>query len=392
MSLKLLSCEEFTKALTFFLFVAVMLLMISCSSASTQIQPTYTLTSSPAPSASLTSTQTLTPSATPSNTPTITPTLLPTYTSSSTTTPLPTEIGGGKGNLLFGKYGRKYGSIGSISLDGSDLKSIQGDAGLFSVSPNGDSIAYVNDEGVWLVNLDGSDNRLIVSFQDDFLRNIEWFPDGNTLFLVVSGQRCLTLNIQTKDLIQIPEQGSRCRLSPDGRKIAFDSGKSGRQRIHLMDVDNESSNQITNGPQSNFAPYWSPDGSKIIYCACSPSQDNIGMINADGSNELILVEDAVPFGAVWPNNSSIVFFRNYSSGIAKTISRINLDGTGEIELIMEGRFRSPMSLSPDGQKIAFLGDCLSDLKCDIFVMNIDGTNLQNVTNSPGIYWSIVWQP
>lgn len=55
------------------------------------------------------------------------------------------------------------------------------------------------------------------------------------------------------------------------------------------------------------------------------------------------------------------------------ISRLNTPGGG-----------SDASWSPDGRRIAFSSDPEGDGDVDIFVMNVDGTELRQLTNSPGL--------
>jgi len=52
--------------------------------------------------------------------------------------------------------------------------------------------------------------------------------------------------------------------SPDGRKIAFQSGPIGEEAIWLMNIDGTGKVQLTDNT-SNVYPHWSPDGKKILF-------------------------------------------------------------------------------------------------------------------------------
>ena len=63
-------------------------------------------------------------------------------------------------------------------------------------------------------------------------------------------------------------------FSPDGTEIAFVSNKDGSPRIYIMDVPapgtslkDIKANLLTKRNKENSAPAWSPDGTKIAYCA-----------------------------------------------------------------------------------------------------------------------------
>src|SRR5438309_6027948 len=104
-----------------------------------------------------------------------------------------------------------------------------------------------------------------------------WSPDGKRLAFASkrtghfeiwvmnadgSGQTQLT-----KTDVAIANDGPA--WSPDGRKIAFYSNRSGHYAIWLMDPDGSQLTQFTTADGDRYldsnAPAWSPDGSKIAY-------------------------------------------------------------------------------------------------------------------------------
>jgi len=61
-------------------------------------------------------------------------------------------------------------------------------------------------------------------------------------------------------------------FSPDGRRIAFLSNRSGSTQIHVMWLDTREMAQLTHVELEPSAPTWSPDGSKIAFAARTPDE------------------------------------------------------------------------------------------------------------------------
>ncbi|MCI0681620.1 MAG: hypothetical protein L0Y71_05920 [Gemmataceae bacterium] len=53
--------------------------------------------------------------------------------------------------------------------------------------------------------------------------------------------------------------------SPDGKKIAFVSGRDGNAGIYVMNADGSGQTNLTHHTEDDFDPAWSPDGSKIAF-------------------------------------------------------------------------------------------------------------------------------
>jgi Tol biopolymer transport system component len=94
-------------------------------------------------------------------------------------------------------------------------------------------------------------------------------------------------------------------FSPDGGKIAVTFNQNDHWEVHVMNADGTGEARLTETPQSvlinqllqdqdakswnNAAPAWSPDGSMIAFISDRNGAYEIWVMNADGSNQHILV-------------------------------------------------------------------------------------------------------
>jgi WD40-like Beta Propeller Repeat len=197
--------------------------------------------------------------------------------------------------------------------------------------------------------------------------------------------------------------------SPDGGKIAFVSNRSGNPEIYVMNADGTSQDQLTS--LGGRDPAWSPDGIKIAFS----NAGDLYTMSSDGADVTPIVNDEVgeDLQPAWSPDGSRVAFVHRTSYYVRPygwewddIDSVNPDGTGRSAITTDGccgsagdgyRNTAP-AYSPDGTKIAFErahcyveGDC--DTADDIFVMNSDGTGINDVTNSPATYdRDPDWQP
>jgi Tol biopolymer transport system component len=80
--------------------------------------------------------------------------------------------------------------------------------------------------------------------------------------------------------------GCSSSLEKNGR-IAFSSNRDGNTQIYVMDADGSNQTRLTSNSDIDWAPAWSPDGSKIAFTS-TPGRDGkweIYVMDADGSNQ-----------------------------------------------------------------------------------------------------------
>jgi hypothetical protein len=63
--------------------------------------------------------------------------------------------------------------------------------------------------------------------------------------------------------VQTPASESRCATSPDGHWLAFDSNRSGRTRIHLMDL--RTKEQFMLPTEGGMDPHWARAAGTLFF-------------------------------------------------------------------------------------------------------------------------------
>jgi Tol biopolymer transport system component len=179
--------------------------------------------------------------------------------------------------------------------------------------------------------------------------------------------------------------------SPDGKKIAYIRWPE--RALYVMNSDGTNVRMLT--PVSDVAvkPAWSPDSSRIAFIGGSDLAYTLAVIDADGMGRRLLVPlDATYSEVAWSRDGTRLAYvlDRFSAFFDPAIHVVNLDGTGERTLsVGNNRDRNP-AWSPDGSNIAFTST--RDGNAEIYVMNVDGTNQTRLTNNAATDQTPAWSP
>jgi Tol biopolymer transport system component len=124
------------------------------------------------------------------------------------------------------------------------------------------------------------------------------------------------------------EQGD---WSPDGQRLVYRSGRDNKAGLWISNRDDTGHTNVTQDGSDAF-PAWSPDGSTLAFSRTLYGNQDIYLVNVDGSNLRRLTED--PGHDVLPTFTpdGQLIFRSDRSG-AWAIWKMAGDGGGQVEII-----------------------------------------------------------
>lgn len=119
-------------------------------------------------------------------------------------------------------------------------------------------------------------------------------------------------------------------VPPSGGVIAYGARVGGQWDIYTTVVDTAETFRLTSTPGDDWAPAWSPDGSRIAYLSGQTGTSQVWVMNRDGSDQQQATQWAGPgevFYTTWLPDSSqlIVTVADNAAGVARLISQ-PLDG------------------------------------------------------------------
>ncbi|OGU27613.1 MAG: hypothetical protein A2057_16065 [Ignavibacteria bacterium GWA2_35_9] len=184
-------------------------------------------------------------------------------------------------------------------------------------------------------------------------------------------------------------------VSPKGDKIVFTSTRDGDPEIYLMDIDGSNQIRLTFEKGYDGGPFFSLDGSKIVFRASRPKTEEelkdyndlvenglvrptaleIYTMNSDGSN----IKQVTNFGRAsfapffHPDGKRIIFASNINSKTGRDFDLyiINTDGTGLEQITFNETFDGFPMFTRDGKKLIFASNRFNKKEGDTNIFTAD---------------------
>ena len=161
--------------------------------------------------------------------------------------------------------------------------------------------------------------------------------------------------------------------------------------LYILDTETEEILPIETDFESVAIPRWSPDGSQVLFSV--PGDWNLYTIYPDGS-EFTQVTDFRSNNADWsPDGSQIVFQSDHDNEPEDTpdIYIMDIDGENLTELVdLPEQYDFYPRWSPDGSQIIFISSRSGNF--EVWLMNADGSNLTQFTESETPVINATWSP
>ncbi len=189
----------------------------------------------------------------------------------------------------------------------------------------------------------------------------------------------------TELLIGGPGYDAEATVSPDGRYIVFTSTRSGDLELWRYEIATGDVLQLTDTPGYDGGAFFSPDSRQIVWRASRPTGDdlaryqsllaqdavepgamNLFVANIDGSDARQVTD--LP-GANWapffhPDGRRILFSSNHhtmeAGGREFDLFLIGTDGSGLERVTFSGTFDAFPMFSPDGRRLVFASNRRAD--------------------------------
>jgi beta-lactamase regulating signal transducer with metallopeptidase domain/Tol biopolymer transport system component len=239
------------------------------------------------------------------------------------------------------------------------------DAHYGRVSPDGQTLVFGRDSGIWSCDTGGSNNPGTLS--DKTGRPI-WSPDG-------------------KHLVATKQED----LDKDNEK----DRKTPAWRMETWRIDADGSNPVKLPiPDTDSVDDWSPDGQWFITCSDRHPPYGHGyqlyLMKTDGTRQRRLTEGGLNVYARFSPDGRKVLFLRQTAKAGNSIWTMDVDGTNAKEIVKEVGLASPDGAfwSPDGKQLAVIlfnwelddkgkkvgraGSAAADYRIEL--MNADGTN------------------
>lgn len=282
----------------------------------------------------------------------------------------------------------KCDQIFTMNIDGSNVKMVSNGEGRTTCA------YFVNKNKQIVYGSTHMDSKECPP-NPDFSQGYVWavYPSYDLFTVKANGK-------DVKQLTKTPGYDAEATVSPDGKKIVFTSMRDGDLDIYTMDTNGKNIKRLTTELGYDGGAFFSPDGKQIVYRSFHPKTDaeiarykdrlsknmieptvfEVWVMNADGTNKRQITKlGAASFAPFFtPDGKKIIFCTNYFATDRRKrnfdLALINVDGTGLERVTYNETFDGFPIFSPDGKKLVFASNRNAAKEGDTNVFIADWVN------------------
>jgi Tol biopolymer transport system component len=186
--------------------------------------------------------------------------------------------------------------------------------------------------------------------------------------------------------------------SPDGRRIAFQSNRHGNWDIWIIGVDGTGLVKLTHYPGNDRHPNWSPDGTRIAFTSDRGGSEDIWVLNVQaalqrGDDSMAVQVTSSPNRIRYPiwSPDGQRFTVNIREGSDQELYIINSDGSNPINVSQSPNSTEGLAdWSPDGKRLVFYSDRSGNK--EVYLLDLDTLGWTNISNHPADDEFCAWSP
>lgn len=171
------------------------------------------------------------------------------------------------------------------------------------------------------------------------------------------------------------------RWSKDGKQILFQSNRTGKWQIYVMDADGKRERRISTGDDNANFPDWSPDNTLIAFVSDRDGNEEVYVMALDGSGARNLTNNpARDIHPYWsPDGKQLLFNSTRDSGDRLQIFEMSADGSGVRQLVDSPDDDTCARIDAAGERFVYLTN-LAAGRDDVMLRRRDGSQPVNVTD------------
>jgi Tol biopolymer transport system component len=287
-------------------------------------------------------------------------------------------------------------------------------------------IAFASDKigimQVWLLDVANPKKQRQITDRQDGACQPTWSPDGMRLAFIspckgkqdtYPGSNIFIMNV---DAVGNPDRSSVMQItsnlegdfdpawSPDGTRIAYTSLVNGKTSIMVINLNDHTTQELSNSRDPDKHPSWSPSGMRLAYVRQVFYNSQVWTMTDNGQLQVQFTQPA-PVNNLWPtwsNDEQIIFYSQLPVSPNSTIPILvyksfeDRDKRAENRIIPAGQQGSAapvaqVRMSPDGFWLAY-ESWPDGINHDIYIMNVNGSNQKQLTTDPGHDFGPTWRP